>query len=198
MLPLGPIAAPSAVLSFCPGVHPKSPLVGLSKNPKQSPRTSNVLCERASLGKELRARLRSEKAGMWHFAEVMTHAAVLLLHLHRPAPRNCLRGAAPRAAWVAGREKLAPARGSPAAPAPGTAGSGCPTALHGASRRGPAGESVSPGSSALRISFVCVRGVLRGRRALFRGRVRKYRGLLSVTEFLLSRFEGMRFSAGGR
>lgn len=45
---LGPITAPSAGLSFCPGVHPKSPLVGLSKKPKQAPRMSNVLCERAS------------------------------------------------------------------------------------------------------------------------------------------------------
>lgn len=69
---------------------------------------------------ELRARLRSERGGMCHLAEVMTHAAALL-HLHRPSPRKCLRGGAPGAAWVAGGEKLAPALGSPAAPAP-TAG----------------------------------------------------------------------------
>lgn len=74
--------------------------------------------ERASPGKELRARLRSEKRGICHLAEVMTHAAVLL-HLHRPSPRKCLRGGAPRAAWVAGRKKLAPALGSPAGPVPG-------------------------------------------------------------------------------
>lgn len=145
---LGPTAAPSAGLSFCPGVHPKSPLVGLSKKPRQDPRMSNVLCERASPAKELRTRLRSEKGGMCHLAEVMTHAAALL-HLHRPSPRKCLRGGAPGAAWVAGRKKLAPALGSPAAPAPtggGTAGSGCCVALSGASRRGAAGGCLGRGT----------------------------------------------------
>lgn len=54
---------------------------------------------------------------MCHLAEVMTHAAVLL-HLHRPSPRKCLRGGAPGAAWVADRKKLAPALGSPGSPGP--------------------------------------------------------------------------------
>lgn len=48
----GPVAAPRAGLTFCPDVHPKSPLVELSKYPKQDFRMSNVLCERASPGKD--------------------------------------------------------------------------------------------------------------------------------------------------
>lgn len=150
---LGPTAAPRAGLSFCPAVHPKFPLVGLSKKPKQDPRMSNVLCERASPAKELLARLRSEQGGMCRLAEVMTHAAVLL-HLHRPWPRRCLRGGAPGAAWVAGRKKLARLWGArqPRPRRRGTAGSGCRVALRGASRRGLPGEGSSGEGSLLCLS----------------------------------------------
>lgn len=174
---LGPTAAPSAGLSFCPGVHPKSPLVGLSKKkkkkPEQAPRMSNVLCERASPGKLLRARLRGEKGGICHLAEVMTHAAALL-HLHQPSPRKRWRGGAPRAAWVAFRKRSSPRPWGARQPWPracrlggrrrGTAGSGCPAVLRGAGRRGAAGgrpggetpESVTPAGLSPR-GFVCVR-----------------------------------------
>lgn len=145
------------------------PWWGCQKKPKQEPRMSNVLCERASPAKELRARLRSEKGGMCHLAEVMTHAAVLL-HLHRPSPRKCLQGGAPGAAWVAGRNKLASALGSPAAPAP-TAGhswlrllrrparSEPPGSRRGLPGEGNTGEGLSCGPHPFAVSFVRVRGV---------------------------------------
>lgn len=82
------------------------PLDGAAKKKTQTS-PSDVKCPlRASPGQELCARLRSQKGGICHLAEVMTHAAVLL-HLHRPSPRKCRRGGAPGAAWVAGRKKPA-------------------------------------------------------------------------------------------
>lgn len=75
--------------------------------------------ERASPAKEQRAGLRSEKGGMCHLAEVMTHAAALL-HLHRPWPRKCCEGERrEQPGWP--QKGAHPALGSPAAPAP-TAG----------------------------------------------------------------------------
>lgn len=76
---------------------------------------SDVLCERAGPREELRARFWSEKGGMSHLEEVMTHAAVLF-HLPRLSPRKCLRGERRELHGWPQREAR-PALGSPAAPA---------------------------------------------------------------------------------
>lgn len=190
---LGPTAAPSAGLSFCPGVHPKCPLVGLSKPPKQNPLMSNVLCERAGPGKALRARLRSGEGGMCCLAEVMTHAAVLL-HLQRPSPRKCLRDECrEQHGWPAARSWPRPWGPRQLWPRRGTAGSGWlrlprrPARNHPpGNRRGRPGtkspESVSSAGLVPSPFRLCGWGVLGGRRALFRGCVRKYRGLASETD----------------
>lgn len=173
------------------------PLDRAVKKKKKKAQTSplDVKCPlRASPGQELCARLRSQKGGICHLVEVMTHAAVLL-HLHRPSPRKCRRGGAPGAARVAGRKK--PARPWGARQPRARCGGGrswlrLPGRSARSGRRQPAGEEhpgdcLSCGPQPSAVSSVCVRGVLRGRRALFRGCVRKYRGLVSVTEFMQAR-----------